>query len=150
MAAVVFACLVLLWLETAVGQKPKPLLLPGKKTLFQRVVTHPGARLFAFAGDSAPVLQRWVIPFTVFYVYQRASVDGTEWLEVGLSSTGGIDGWIKGAKVSEWRQALTLKFTERTGRQPVLFFKNMQSLEQVAASADPGKMAAELASNRGV
>jgi serine/threonine-protein kinase PpkA len=147
LAAVVFACLVLLWLETAVGQKPKPLLLPGKMTLFQRVVTHPGARLFAFAGDSAPVLQRWVIPFTVFYVYQRASVGGTEWLEVGLSSTGGIDGWIKGTKVSEWRQALTLKFTERTGRQPVLFFKNMQSLEQVAASADPVKMAAELASN---
>ena len=146
LAAVLFACLMLLCLETAVGQKRRPLLIPGKQALFQRVVTHPGARLFAFAGDSAPVLQKWVIPFTVFYVYQRAPVDGTEWLEVGYSSTGGVDGWVKGPKVSEWRQSLTLEFTERTGRQPVLFFKNMQELEKVASSADPGKTAAQIIS----
>ena len=121
-AAALCFSLTLFWMETAAGQQRKPLLLQGKRTLFQRVVTHPGARLFAFAGDSAPVLERWIIPFTVFYVYQRASVDGTEWLEVGLSSTGGVDGWIKRTKVSEWRQSLTLKFTERAGRQPVLFF----------------------------
>ena len=141
-----FFSLTLFWLEAAADQSRKPLLLQGKRTLFQRVVTHPGARLFAFAGDSAPVLKKWIIPFTVFYVYQQASVDGTEWLEVGLSSTGGVDGWIKRTKVSEWRQSLTLKFTERTGRQPVLFFKDMQLLEGVAASPSPGKTATHLAS----
>jgi serine/threonine-protein kinase PpkA len=133
-------------METATGEQRRPLLLQGKRTLFQRVVTHPGAHLFAFAGNSAPVLKKWIVPFTVFYVYQRASVNGTEWLEVGLSSTGGVDGWIKGTKVSEWRQSLTLKFTERAGRQPVLFFKDMEMLEGVAASASPGEKATQLAS----
>ena len=145
-AAALFFSLAFFSLETAAAQQRKPLLLTGKRTLFQRVVTHPGARLFASAGDSAPVLDKWIIPFTVFYVYQRASVDGTQWLEVGLSSTGEVDGWIKGAKVSEWRQSLTLKFTERAGRQPVLFFKDMQSLDSVAASADRGKSASQLPS----
>jgi serine/threonine-protein kinase PpkA len=145
-AAALFFSLTLFGMETAEGQQRKPLLLQGKRTLFQRVVTHPGARLFAFAGDSAPVLKKWIIPFTVFYVYQRASVNGTEWLEVGLSTTGGVDGWIKGTRASDWRQSLTLKFTDRTGRQPVLFFKDIKVLEGVAASASPGKAATQLSS----
>lgn len=145
-SAALFLSLAFFSLETAAVQQRKPLLLPDKRTLFQRVVTHPGARLFASAGDSAPVLNKWIIPFTVFYVYKRASVGGTEWFEIGLSSTGEVDGWIKGTKVSEWRQSLTLKFTERAGRQPVLFFKDLQSLEGVAASAAPGKSASQLAS----
>jgi len=145
-AAALVVILTLFWLQTAAAQQRRPLLMPGKRTLFQRVVTHPGARLFAFAGDSAPVTQKWIKPFTVFYVYQRATIDGNEWLEVGLSSTGRLNGGIKGSHASNWRQALTLKFTERTGRLPVLFFKDMQSLEQVAASESPGKNALQLAS----
>ncbi len=147
LAAVLLVCLSLLGVEGATAQQRKPLLIPGKQTLFQRVVTHPGATLFTSAGDKAGVIQDKVKPFTVFYVYQRASLKGAEWLEVGLSSTGEVDGWIKGGKVSNWRQSLTLAFTERTGRQPVLFFKDMQSLQKVAASPSPGKVAARLSSD---
>jgi serine/threonine-protein kinase PpkA len=145
-AAVLFACFSLLWVKTAAAQPCKPMLIPGKRTLFQRVVTHPGAKLYAFAGDMAPVLRERVKPFSVFYVYERASTDRTKWVLVGTSSTCEMSGWIKGAKVSDWRQSLTLVFTERTGRKPVLFFKDRQSLEQVAGSASPGEMADRLAS----
>jgi hypothetical protein len=77
------------------------------------------------------------VPFTAYYVFGTAQTDATQWLEVGLASSGTPDGWIEAGKTSPWLQALTLKFTERTGRQPVLFFKDMVDLEAVAADRDP-------------
>jgi serine/threonine-protein kinase PpkA len=94
----------------------------------------------------AKVLEKWVKPFTVFYVYQRASVGGEPWLEVGLSNTEGAVGWIKGSQTSDWNQALTLVFSERTGRQPALFLKDLKSLQKIAGSSSPGEQAAQLAS----
>jgi serine/threonine-protein kinase PpkA len=41
---------------------------------------------------------------------------------------------------------LTLVFSERTGRQPALFFKDLKSLQKVAGSPSPGGQAAQLAS----
>jgi serine/threonine-protein kinase PpkA len=91
-------------------------------------------------------LEKWVKPFTVFYVYHRASVDGKPWLEVGLSDTEGAIGWIKGSNTSDWNQALTLIFTERTGRQQALFFKDLKTLQEIAGTPSPGEQAAQLAS----
>ena len=146
LAIVLLACLMLVWVETAAAKRCKPLLITGKRTLFQRVLAHPGANIYTFAGGLAPVKEARVKPFTVFYVYERAKVAGTEWLLVEPSTNCMVKGWIKGTMVSEWRQSLTLMFTERTGRQPILFFKDLQALEQVAASAEPGKTVARLAS----
>jgi serine/threonine-protein kinase PpkA len=141
-----FMCLGLMGEAIYAAKQSKPLLIPGKRTLYQKVITHPGSKLYALAGSSAKVLEKWVKPFTVFYVYQRASVGGEPWLEVGLSSTAGTVGWIKGSKTSDWNQALTLVFSERTGRQPALFFKDLKSLQKVAGSPSPGEQGAQLAS----
>jgi serine/threonine-protein kinase PpkA len=130
----------------ATAQQCKPLLIPGKRTLFQRVVTHPGAKLYIAPDEPAAGSQASIKPFTVYYVYERASRNGTNWLMVGSSSTCKVDGWIQANKASDWRQSLTLVFTERTGRQPVLFFKDMQPLWEVAASPSPGDVATRLAS----
>ena len=111
--------------------------MSGKKTLFQRVITHPGAHLYAGPSPAAEVRKVWVRPFTAYYVFDRAQTDDSQWLEVGLAYTGAPDGWIKASKTSPWLQALTLKFTERTGRQPVLFFQGLEDLEAVAAAPDP-------------
>jgi hypothetical protein len=111
-----FICLGIIGGEIYAAKQSKPMLIPGKRTLYQKVITHPGTTLYALAGNSSKVLEKWVKPFTVFYVYQRASVGGEPWLEVGLSSTEGTVGWIKGSKTSDWNQALTLVFSERTGR----------------------------------
>ena len=122
-SAVCLIFLVLIWAGAVTAQQRKPLLIPGKRALYQKVITHPGAKLFTIDGDSVQVLEDWVKPFTVYYVYERTAVAGEPWLEVGLSSTEGPIGWINGAKASNWNQALTLVFTERTGRRPALFFK---------------------------
>ena len=115
----------------------RALLMPGKKTLYQRVITHPGAHLYEGASTASAVRKAWIRPFTAYYVFGTAQTDATQWLEVGLASSGTPDGWIEAGKTSPWLQALTLRFTERTGRQPVLFFKEMVDLEAVAADRDP-------------
>jgi len=138
--------LIILSVGIAASQQCKPLLISGKRTLFQRVVTHPGAILYTAPGESEPGSQNRVTPFTVYYVYERASKMGTNWLMVGSSSNCKIIGWVKENMVSDWRHSLTLIFTERTGRQPVLFFKDMQPLWEVAASPSPGDAATKMAS----
>lgn len=106
----------------------RPLLMAGKKTLFQRVLSKPEARLVAQPGAAA---QADPLPaFTVFYVYQRREQGGQSWLEVGASSDGTRDGWLPADSVSDWKQSLVLKFTERSGRSPVMFLDSRSSLEQ--------------------
>ncbi len=136
----------LLAFSAAAGAQPcKPLLLSGKRTLFQRVISHPGAVLHAAADAASAVVKSPVKPFTVFYIYERVEKDGTQWLKVGPSSNCEISGWLEADKASEWRQALTLVFTERSGRQPVLFFKDLNALETLAGSKTPAQEAARLA-----
>ena len=145
-AMIGLTCLMLVWVEAAPAQKCKPLLIPGKRSIYQQVITHPGANLYATASNSAAILEARIKPFTVYYVYERTSADDTDWLNVGLSSSCELSGWVKEDKISEWRQALTLIFTEREGRQPVLFFKDLEALDQVAGSASPSEEAMQLAS----
>ena len=146
MAVIGLICLIIAWAQSAAAQQCKPLLIPGKRSLFQQVITHPGANLYASAGQSTQMLEANIKPFTVFYVYERTTADDADWLKVGLSSNCDISGWVREEKISEWRQALTLVFTERQGRQPVLFFKNLESLDQIAGSETPSADAIALAS----
>lgn len=108
-----------------------PLIQEGKKTLFQRVVTHPAARLLQSPEAAAPVVQADIRPFTVLYVYGRK--DG--WLEVGPLGAG-PKGWLAAASATDWNQSLTLLFTQRSGRDPVLFFKNEKDLADICSAND--------------
>ena len=111
-----------------------PLLQQGKKTLFQRVVSHPGAALLAEPKADGAVVRKSVVPFTVMYVYERK--DG--WIQVG-ASTAQPEGWMEAAKATDWNQSLTLLFTPRTGRDPVLFFKTETGLNELCAAPDMEK-----------
>lgn len=126
-----------------------PLLQEGKKTLYQRVITHPGARILQKPEANAPVVAADVRPFTVLYVYARNG----DWLEVGTAGNP-PQGWMSAASTTEWNQSLTLLFTGRSERAPVLFFKtekaltdlcNARDMEQQLASLE--KTVAELAKN---
>ncbi|QSL94712.1 protein kinase [Ectopseudomonas toyotomiensis] len=105
-----------------------PLLMPGKTTLYQRILAKPGAQLLsapgAATGEALPA-------FSVLYVYARRSQDGQSWLQVGAASDGRVQGWIAAEQTSDWKQSLVLKFTERSGRAPVLFMQQAADVERL-------------------
>ena len=114
----------------------RPLLMAGKKTLFQRVLSKPGAKLSSDAG-SAPGK---VLPaFSVLYVYQRKDVGGQPWVRVGAATDGRSDGWLPATQVSDWKQSLVLKFTERSGRAPVMFLRQSGEVEKLLADPAAAK-----------
>ena len=114
----------------------RPLLMAGKKTLFQRVLSKPGAKLSSDAG-SAP--GKALPAFSVLYVYQRKDVDGSPWVRVGAATDGRSDGWLPAAQVSDWKQSLVLKFTERSGRAPVMFLRRSAEVEKLLADPAAAK-----------
>lgn len=114
----------------------RPLLMAGKKTLFQRVLSKPGAKLSADAG-SAP--GKALPAFSVLYVYQRKDVDGSPWVRVGAATDGRSDGWLPASQVSDWKQSLVLKFTERSGRAPVMFLRQSGEVEKLLADPAAAK-----------
>lgn len=120
------------------GQR-QPLLQEGKKTLLQRAISHPGAVLYAGPEATAKVLNDKVKTFTSFYVYGRK--DGR--VEVGVSDRK-VDGWLDEAKTTGWNQALTMLFTSRMGRQPVLFFKDHKALEDTCTDEKLGEKIKQL------
>ncbi|WLG68094.1 serine/threonine-protein kinase [Pseudomonas brassicacearum] len=114
----------------------RPLLMAGKKTLFQRVLSKPGAKL-ADAPGAAP--GKALPAFSVLYVYQRKDVDGGSWVRVGAATDGRSDGWLPAAQVSDWKQSLVLKFTERSGRAPVMFLRQPGDVEKLLANPSAAK-----------
>ena len=122
----------------------RPLLMAGKKTLFQRVLSKPGAKLSTDAG-SAP--GKALPAFSVLYVYQRKDVDGSPWVRVGAATDGRSDGWLPASQVSDWKQSLVLKFTERSGRAPVMFLRQSAEVEKLLADPAAAKSVLAKAQN---
>lgn len=132
--------------HAALWQKDrKPLLIEGKKTLFQRVLTRPGAAVMAKAGDAggAPLA-----PFTMLFVYERQEVAGKGWLLLGPSSDGKMDGWVAEADTVPWRHMITVAFASPTSRERVLFFRQRDALmahvNNANAAAETSKLLKEI------
>ncbi|WP_074941588.1 vWA domain-containing protein [Ectopseudomonas composti] len=122
----------------------KPLLQEGKKALYQRVLTTPTCQLGDSAGASAGKAQP---AFTRFYVYQREQAGNAEWLRVGPDSYGKTVGWINGDCAVPWKMQMTLALTNPAGRDPLLFFRNKDSLEQLFAKDDPAPLLKPILAN---
>ena len=74
-----------------------PLLQEGKHSLYQRVISHPGAMVSTYPGEEG---KQSIRSFTPLYVYSRDMADGEEWLEVSPASRGADQvGWIR---QSQW------------------------------------------------
>ncbi len=111
-----------------------PLLMDGKKTLYQRVLSRPGAQLKRQPGDGPGAQQP---ALTRFYVYGRQSVGGANWLEVGLTAKGKTDGWLREDMTLPWKQQLTLAFTNPAGRDRALMFKEKSDLAAIVEADKP-------------
>ena len=119
----------------AVDGGDRPLLMKGKRSLYQRVLATPDARLAAEPGGQS---QAAVVPFTSFYVYARRDHGGSQWLEVGTDRHGTRTGWLPAASTLEWNHGLTAAFRNPTGHDRVLLFKDRDSLRQLVKGRDLG------------
>jgi hypothetical protein len=99
-----------------VSAQQRPLLVEGRQTVFQRVLTRPGAvRHDAVAGQAVGAYPA----FQPLYVY--AAEPG--WYQVGPSISAGPEGWVRAGAVIQWKQNIVAAFTNSAGRERQLLFE---------------------------
>jgi len=108
----------------------KPLLMEGKKTLYQRVLSVPDARLYKTPTKNADSTE--IIPFSVLYVYEK----GSDWIKVGHDSFGKTAGWVPRKQAIVWNQALTVSFKDPQDIQRVLMFSDRDKLQTLVDDYD--------------
>ncbi len=126
-----------------------PLLQEGKKTLYQRIITHPGAKIYQNADPTTKAINDDVKPFSVYYVFARnndTNTNNNSWLQIGPVG-GPALGWIEEAKTTAWNQSLTLLLTPRSERDPLLFFRNEQDLNTLCNAQDMEKQLSDIHAN---
>ena len=109
----------------------KPLLMEGKETLSRKVLMRPDSQIFD--GPQGNPVSR-AVPFSINFVYGEATSGGEQWLEIGPDQVGTIAGWVPAGKTAEWRQTMTLAFTNPAGRERTLFFRSRDELEELLGS----------------
>lgn len=117
-----------------------PLLIPGKKHLYQQVLTRPGAMLLPNTGAGGGTE---VAGFTPYYVFARQNGK----LQVGTDTQGTLAGWINENQTMPWTHTLIGVFTNPAGRSRAMFLKDAQSEQALLAAADPAAQAQTLLSN---
>ncbi len=142
----IFAAMVALGQATpppAAGER-QALLIEGKHTLRQRVLTRPAAKLSPQPG--APAAGAVVPALTPLYVYTRQNApDGSPWVEVGGGSHGQTMGWLPQARTIPWLHTLTAAFQNPLGRERTLFFRDRDSLAAMLGGGTPATEAHSLA-----
>jgi hypothetical protein len=135
---VVVSCLLCLAASSVLAQPVKPLTMPGKTALYQKVLAIPGSKLYD-AIDSPADQAGDVEPFSIFYVYDRQSTNSGDWLQVGLDSNGDIDGWLSGNQAIEWKQSLTVSFKDPAENPRVLLFGQRSDLKELVDQSDAAR-----------
>ena len=114
--------------------KSEPLLMPGKRSLYQRVLTLPGAALQSRPDTTSRKYR--LAPFTILYVYQRQRVEAQDWAQVGPDRHKGAIGWIAARHLVDWKQTLTVAFKDPLGHDRALMFRDRRSLKSLINSRD--------------
>lgn len=103
------------------AQAQRPLLMEGTKTIYERVLTRPGA---ARHGAPDGIVLGTYPAFQPLYVFARDQ----DWLQVGPSALAAPEAWVLEAEVVPWKQNIVGAFTNSAGRKRQLLFKDEDSL----------------------
>ncbi|MDI2113723.1 vWA domain-containing protein [Commensalibacter nepenthis] len=120
-----------------------PLLMEGKHSLYQRVITRPGG---VICPEPSSENSKPLEGFKVFYVYQRhKDAQGKEdWIQVGLDTQGHIAGWIPADRSVNWAHTLVGAFTNPAGRERSLFLKTEQDEKELITDPNIAQKSKEL------
>jgi serine/threonine-protein kinase PpkA len=126
-----------------------PLLIEGKKTLYQRVLIRPAAVSFDSVkslGDYSRATK--LVQFSVYYVYEKLEENGKFFYLCGLGTKGENLVWIEEDSVAQLNQSMVAVLAERAGRNQILFFKedHLSTLLDISASSGIGENLDRLAS----
>ncbi|MBL3594670.1 VWA domain-containing protein [Rhodovulum sulfidophilum] len=98
-----------------------PLLVEDTSTVYQRVLTRPGAPLHE--APDGPETSRYPA-FQPLYVFARQE----GWIEVGPSATAAPAGWVAADTVVDWKQNIVATFTNPADRARSLMFRTEDDL----------------------
>lgn len=107
-----------------------PLLMDGKKSIYQRVLTTPACVLKKNAADSSGDK---VAAFSRFYIYKD---EGNSYL-VGPDVSGKTSGYLDKSCVVDWKMQTALMFTNPASRNRALIFKTKDELQKLVDDSDP-------------
>lgn len=109
------------------AEQRRPLLMEGKSSVYQRILTRPGATLHERPNSPA---QKTFPPFQAFYIF------GLEpgWIEIGPSISQPPVGWMKAGSVVEWKQNIVAAFTNASGRNRQILFETNEKLLELMES----------------
>lgn len=110
-----------------------PLLMEGKKSLYQRVLIKPNSHKSTTLGGAA---NQDITTFSRYYIYERKFINGVEWFNIGSNTRceqgeqKGKDGWIEATNTIAWKQQLSLTFTNTAtkDRGRAYFFKDKEGV----------------------
>ena len=111
----------------------RPLLMPNKQSLYQRVLTKPGALLFEQPQQGKGTA---TTPFNTYYVYARENLNGSNWLQLGLTRHGELAGWAPEEDLIPWNQGLTVAFRDPLDHDRVLLFRDRVDLEKLVQTGN--------------
>lgn len=102
------------------GLARQPLVVPGRRSIQQRVLLRPGITIHPRPG--APE-SRPGIGFTAFHVFARQRAGTEEWLEIGQTNASRTEGWVRADRTLDWNHGLVAAFTNPAGRGRSLFLE---------------------------
>lgn len=115
----------------------RPLLVDGRKTVYQRVLTRPGA--LSYPAPAAAATKAFPA-FQPLYIY--AAQPG--WFQVGPSISAGPTAWVRADDVVVWKQNIVAAFTNAAGRERQLLFASEAKLRALMEHEALGEMQARL------
>ncbi|MCL6283939.1 VWA domain-containing protein [Ruegeria sp. 2012CJ41-6] len=126
-AAIAIGLAMMLTTPSGAAATDRPLLAEGRKTVYQRVLTRPGA--LQYSEPDGGVIRQYPA-FQPLYVY--ATQPG--WYQVGSSISKGPEGWLRADQAVEWKQNIVAAFTNAAGRQRQVMFDSEEGLRELMES----------------
>lgn len=115
--------------SVAIAADEQPLLMEGKTTLYQRVLSTPDCKLQPLDGAGAGIT---VPAFSQYYVY----ADEESRYKVGTNATGKVVGYLDKSCVVPWKQQLAMLFTNPANRNRALVFEQESTLDRIIDQDD--------------